>query len=89
MQVPIKGDYYKRDFPRSARCLDVAYRQPTAFPINALAPSRAFYWLDQFTAKRALAAHTGHASRSEINIVRRVQAPNCGPGQALPRSRPN
>jgi len=26
MEVPIKGDYYKRDFPRSARYLGVAYR---------------------------------------------------------------
>lgn len=53
MEVPIKGDYYKRDFPRSARYLGVAYRQPTAFPINALAPSRAFYWLDAKDPSRA------------------------------------
>ena len=53
MEVPIKGDYYKRDFPRSARYLGVTYRQPTAFPINALAPSRAFYWLDAKDPSRA------------------------------------
>lgn len=53
MLVPIKGDYYKRDFPRSARYLGVAYRQPTTFPMNALAPSRAFYWLDAKDPVRA------------------------------------
>ena len=53
MQVPIKGDYYKRDFPRSARYLGVEYRQPTVFPMNALVPSRVFYWLDPKDSVRA------------------------------------
>lgn len=53
MLVPIKGDYYRHDFPRSARYLGVAYRQPTTFPMNALAPSRAFYWLDSKHPLRA------------------------------------
>jgi 2-hydroxychromene-2-carboxylate isomerase len=55
MMVPIKGEYYKRDFPRSARYHGVAYRQPTAFPINSVAPSRAFYWLDSKDPTRAKA----------------------------------
>jgi 2-hydroxychromene-2-carboxylate isomerase len=53
MLVPIKGDYYKRDFPRSARYLGVAYRQPTVFPISSVTPSRAFYWLDSKDPARA------------------------------------
>jgi len=49
----------------------------------------------QFTAKRAPAAHTAHASRSEINIIGivrdfgQIQAPDFGPRQAVPTSRPN
>ena len=53
MHVPIKGDYYRRDFPRTARYLGVAYRQPDVFPINSVAPSRAFYWLDSKDPARA------------------------------------
>jgi len=53
MHVPIKGDYYRRDFPRSARYHGVAYRQPDVFPINAVPASRAFYWLDSKDPARA------------------------------------
>ncbi len=53
MHVPIKGDYYRRDFPRSARYHGVAYRQPDVFPINSVPPSRAFYWLDSKDPARA------------------------------------
>jgi 2-hydroxychromene-2-carboxylate isomerase len=59
MTVPIKGDYYRRDFPRSARFHGVEYNQPTAFPINSVAPSRAFYWLD--TKDPARAKELAHA----------------------------
>ena len=53
MQIPIKGDYFRRDFPRSARLHGVAYRQPDVFPIVSLAPSRAFYWMDSADPARA------------------------------------
>ena len=53
MNVPIKGDYYRRDFPRTARLLGVAYNQPSVFPINTVNPARAFYWLDSQDAARA------------------------------------
>ena len=53
MHVPIKGDYYRHDFPRSARYHGVPYRQPDVFPMNSLAPSRAFYWLDSKDPARA------------------------------------
>jgi 2-hydroxychromene-2-carboxylate isomerase len=45
-QVPLKGDYAKRDFQRSARQHHVAYRHPDAFPIGTVAACRAFYALD-------------------------------------------
>ena len=51
--VPMKGDYAKRDFARSAKYYGVDYRLPSAFPIASLAPTRAFYWLRQKEPNRA------------------------------------
>lgn len=45
LNVPLKGEYSARDFLRSARFLDIPYRQPDKFPLAMLAPSRAYYWL--------------------------------------------
>ena len=53
MNVPIKGDYFRHDFPRTARLLGVVYRQPSVFPINTVNPARAFYWLDSQDPARA------------------------------------
>ena len=43
--VPLKGAYSLRDFARSARLLGIPFQMPKVFPFNAVAPSRAFYWL--------------------------------------------
>jgi 2-hydroxychromene-2-carboxylate isomerase len=45
--IPIKGEYAKRDFLRSARFHDVPLRIPDAFPVSTLAACRAFYSLDE------------------------------------------
>ena len=45
--VPLKGDYSRRDFLRSARFHGVAYRHPGVFPIASQAPARAFYWVER------------------------------------------
>ena len=45
--VPLKGDYAKRDFARTARMHGVAYRHPASFPIGTVAACRAFYALDE------------------------------------------
>jgi 2-hydroxychromene-2-carboxylate isomerase len=42
--IPIKGDYSKRDFERSARFHGIAFRMPAKFPIPAQAPSRIVLW---------------------------------------------
>ena len=42
-EVPVKGDYAKRDFLRSARFYGVPFNLPTPFPISTVAPCRAFY----------------------------------------------
>lgn len=46
IEVPMKGEYSRRDFARSARLHKVAYRQPEKFPIGTVAACRAFYWVD-------------------------------------------
>jgi 2-hydroxychromene-2-carboxylate isomerase len=53
--VPLKGDYAKRDFARSAKFYGVDYKLPSTFPISSQAPARAFYWLNQKDPKRAKA----------------------------------
>jgi 2-hydroxychromene-2-carboxylate isomerase len=41
--IPLKGDYAKRDFLRSARFHDVPFRVPDPFPVSTVAACRAFY----------------------------------------------
>jgi 2-hydroxychromene-2-carboxylate isomerase len=51
---PIKGDYFLRDFARSARFHAIPYTQPANFPVSTLHAARAFLWLnerDALTAK--------------------------------------
>jgi 2-hydroxychromene-2-carboxylate isomerase len=43
--IPMKGDYSKRDFVRSARFHKVPFSMPDTFPINTVAACRAFYWV--------------------------------------------
>lgn len=44
-ELPLKGDYARRDFVRSARFHDIELRIPGVFPISTVPPVRAFYWL--------------------------------------------
>lgn len=44
-QVPLKGDYSRRDFARSARFLGIPYAEPATFPIATQNTARAYYWL--------------------------------------------
>jgi 2-hydroxychromene-2-carboxylate isomerase len=41
--IPLKGDYAKRDFLRSARFHGVPFRMPEPFPVSTVAACRAFY----------------------------------------------
>jgi 2-hydroxychromene-2-carboxylate isomerase len=43
-QIPIKGDYSRRDFERSARFHGVPFRMPETFPIASQAPARIVLW---------------------------------------------
>ena len=53
-QVPLKGEYSKRDFARSARFYGIDFKMPTIFPISSVAPARAFYWVEQKNPDRAV-----------------------------------
>ncbi|MCX7140117.1 MAG: 2-hydroxychromene-2-carboxylate isomerase [Proteobacteria bacterium] len=53
--VPMKGDYARQDFARSAKFYGVEYKLPSAFPISSQAPARAFYWLNRTDPKQAKA----------------------------------
>ena len=44
LSIPMKGEYSKHDFPRTARLHGVPFRFPDNFPINTVAAARAFYW---------------------------------------------
>jgi 2-hydroxychromene-2-carboxylate isomerase len=64
--TPLKAPYLHRDLPRFARLLDVPFREPPVMPVNSLAASRAFVWLQpenpalaKQLAKAVLHAHWG------------------------------
>ena len=61
--LPMKGQYFIRDFARSARFHGVPFKYPSKFPISSVAPTRAFYWMNAKDPKRAkqLAAALYHA----------------------------
>ncbi len=57
--VPLKGEYSKRDFDRSARYMGVPYRFPQPFPTLTLTAARGYYWLHERDC--ALARRYAHA----------------------------
>jgi len=53
VQYPIKGDYVRHDFERTARWFGVPFRVPEPFPVATVSAARAFYWVDGSDPKRA------------------------------------
>ncbi len=53
--VPLKSDYSKHDFDRTARDFGVPFDLPDGFPHNTLAGARAFYWAEQNDPGKAVA----------------------------------
>ena len=45
VDIPMKGEYSRHDFLRSARFHGVPFRMPSKFPIGSVAALRAFYWV--------------------------------------------
>jgi len=54
VELPLKGDYARRDLPRTARHLGIPFAMPTRFPLVTLAVARAFYWLEDTSPERAV-----------------------------------
>lgn len=54
-QIPLKGDYARRDFVRSAKFHGVPFRIPSSFPISSIAAVRAYYWAQGKDPGRAVA----------------------------------
>jgi 2-hydroxychromene-2-carboxylate isomerase len=46
-EIPMKGEYSRRDFERSACFAGVPFVFPSPFPIATVAAARAFLWLDE------------------------------------------
>ena len=56
-EIPLKGDYARRDFPRSARFHGVeGFRLPSRFPIPTQSPARIVLWLKAHEPARVAAA---------------------------------
>ena len=64
-EQPMRGDYARRDFARSARLLGVPLEMPEPFPFFALAASRACYWVEDPAQAKALAKAVYHAAFGE------------------------
>lgn len=45
IKAPLRGPYFLRDAPRSARLVGAPFVLPKAMPMNSLAASRAYWWL--------------------------------------------
>ncbi len=52
--APLRGGYFLRDFARSARLMQIPYRQPDNFPVPTQHAARAFYWLHDRDPGRAV-----------------------------------
>ncbi|BBK30255.1 2-hydroxychromene-2-carboxylate isomerase [Stella humosa] len=51
--IPMKGDYSKRDFSRTARLMGLPFTLPPTFPFASVAQARAFYWIEAQDASKA------------------------------------
>lgn len=54
-EIPVKGDYSRHDFDRSARFLGVPFKLPAKFPLATQVAARAYYWLHQRDCAQARA----------------------------------
>jgi 2-hydroxychromene-2-carboxylate isomerase len=55
LNIPLKGDYARRDMERSARLLGIPFQVPARFPFMSVAACRAFYWLQDKDPEKAVA----------------------------------
>ncbi|WNJ98238.1 2-hydroxychromene-2-carboxylate isomerase [Thalassospiraceae bacterium LMO-JJ14] len=55
VNYPVKGEYCKNDWARLARFQELNWSMPEKFPFAAIAPSRAFYWMNDKDPAKAKA----------------------------------
>jgi len=74
--IPLKGEYSKRDFLRSARFHGVPFRLPDVFPISTVAACRAFYATGEVRLAKALfnAYFAENVNIGEADNVLRIAA---------------
>jgi len=53
IEIPLLGDYARRDMARSARRMGVPFSLPARFPIATVAAARAYYRYDALDTERA------------------------------------
>ena len=90
-EMPLKGDYAKRDFQRSAAFHGVPFRLPSQFPVSTVAAARAYWWLHDRDPREAVAlakalyqayfADDVDISSAE-NVVRIAASAGCDADQA-------
>ncbi len=72
VEYPIKGDYMRRDWERTARLQNAKWQMPGMFPFAAINASRIVYWLgdrDPALAQRFAQAAYRHAFGEGRDIV--------------------
>lgn len=47
LDIPLRGDYARRDWARLARHAGIPFTLPASFPTGSVAAARAFYWLER------------------------------------------
>jgi 2-hydroxychromene-2-carboxylate isomerase len=52
--LPLKGGYFVRDTPRSARALGLPFTMPAQFPFGTVTSCRAFYFVDRTDPEGAI-----------------------------------
>ncbi|MDS1141016.1 2-hydroxychromene-2-carboxylate isomerase [Pusillimonas sp. SM2304] len=53
--IPVKGQYARHDFKRTAKLFDIPYRQPDPFPIGTVSAARAVLYVQQQDKDKAAA----------------------------------
>lgn len=76
VSVPLKADYSKRDFLRSARFHNVPFRTPDVFPISTVHACRAFYATNDVRLAKALfkAYFVDNVNISDADTVMKIAA---------------
>lgn len=54
VNVPLKGDYSRRDMERTARFHNIFFKPPTSFPIGTQVAARAMLWLQNHHPDKAV-----------------------------------